>query len=61
MFLKFIIELVLKVLDRVRGQGEIRFENGACTEVREYFGSDFNLRRAIGQEMRILKSVQVRF
>lgn len=43
----FHIELVSKRLDIVRGQGLIRFKNGAYTQVREYFEPDHNT--AIGQ------------
>ena len=34
--------MVAKCLDFSLGQGEIRFENGAYTLVREYFKSNFN-------------------
>ena len=40
-------ELVSKRLDIVRGQGLMRFKNGAYTLVREYFEPDRNA--AIGQ------------
>ena len=46
-----LLKLPLKALDLARGQGEIRFKNGAYTQVREYFEPDFNA--AIGQEMRV--------
>ena len=39
-------EAILKIADRVREQGEIRFNSGAYTLVREHFEADFN--EAIG-------------
>ena len=48
-------KLDYKCSDLVRGHGEIRFENGAYTIVREYFGPDFNT--AIGQKMGIYNQV----
>jgi len=49
--------VVSKCLDFRLGQGEIRFENGAYTLVREYFETDRNT--ALGQEMTVFITVLV--
>jgi hypothetical protein len=41
----------LKASDRVREKGVLRIENGAYTQVREYFNSRDNA--AIGREMAV--------